>query len=324
MQLRSPQTARPLAYSVHAFNFGFQTKNSGSGQTLLNIGDRWRSVFSSEQDLKNSACNPKCARLSSRTRGAPQRHSATRLSLLATKFARASLPHGGKAWQVNRRTDPVRQSQGNSPHDRNVPSQGCCPIRKGGQPVSVIPPSQGTSVPCPKKDPRGYLPVLGIKASRKYALTCISSTVYGKELHYDGKRTLACLGTPQTCPLHAQGLPWRWYGFVGAVDHERRVWLIQLTVGAYQWSPSLQQLDGSLRGRKLDIYRLKDRNNSPMRVVVSSSLGSVASIPEPDLEYSVLRLFNHVGGLRLVEENAQAEAPRPKRRRKGKVTNETL
>jgi hypothetical protein len=187
--------------------------------------------------------------------------------------------------------------------------------------MSIVPKPGTAHVPCPPRLPIDYLQIESIKAGPPQKYVCLSTSVYGQIVHFHlgCNRSVSCTIATGRCVWHEFGLPLRWYGFVAVINAANRPRMIQITDRSYQWSPTLGQLDGNLRGRRLLISRLGKANNSPMRVLVTGDHPSTPPIGEPDVPRSVQLLLGQAEQFVIEQLPAEIPAEKPQHSKKGRA-----
>jgi hypothetical protein len=134
-------------------------------------------------------------------------------------------------------------------------------------------------VPCPAGGRLGYLPFFRAPQHGLLLVASLSPQIQGWVLHWHDGRTVPCLAPdPQTdtatrnarfCPCCAAGTSWRWEGFLcGVRSGDRKRGIIVVTQGAYLHSETLQEKDGSLVGKILEMGRSCHSKRGPVSVKV--------------------------------------------------------
>lgn len=173
------------------------------------------------------------------------------------------------------------------------------PPRALGQAAQIRP------APCPPTGGTPPIPLVGAygRAPRKFI--CLSESVVGYLLHFvDAQpkpRTMPHTGTGTFCTGCQQGKAIRWKGFVCALQlptYKRCI--LEITAGAYQFCPDLANLAGNLRGRVIEVQRMYDSKNSPVRASVGEKIQGAEKLkPAWDLHASLLRLWGFATALAL-------------------------
>lgn len=131
-----------------------------------------------------------------------------------------------------------------------------------------------------------------------YSFWIVSNRVYGYDVHYHNERTIPCMLPNAHCVCQREGLSVRWAGYLAVrAIPTTALYLIRITAGAFQNSPSLQAMDGKLRGHQIVLQRLGNAWTSPLQVAIVDPPESVKR-PSKLPELNVTEALERIWGIR--------------------------
>jgi hypothetical protein len=132
----------------------------------------------------------------------------------------------------------------------------------------------------PPENPSGHgLDLVRTPPAKKLVAAFTTPELIGCATHFYGGRTVPCSG--DDCAAHADGVPWRWHGYVGAynpaIDYH---FLFEMTAQAAE--PIVNWFDqyGTLRGAQFTAVRHGQRANGRVKIQVKSL--DLIKYPIPD------------------------------------------
>jgi hypothetical protein len=129
-----------------------------------------------------------------------------------------------------------------------------------------------------------YKPIRGI---------VLSENLLGTRTHFTRSRTIPCQG--EGCEHCAEGLPWRWHGYLAMIlDPGKEKVIIELTAqAAEQLKPTISGF-GSLRCVEILCERPSKRPNGRVRILARRNGIAPNSLPEaPEIQ----KIMLHIWGL---------------------------
>lgn len=153
-------------------------------------------------------------------------------------------------------------------------------------PVSI--PSYG-DVPLPENwfqrpDPgkRVYYELVRARLGAIMHFVILGNELWGVNQHYDGANTHPCIGRERRCRGCLEGLDVRWYGYLAVMSQTtRRKHILQLTKGAYERCPALDQQAGQLRGYSCTLSRRGENRNAPAVFQLGARIPNPQQLPPP-------------------------------------------
>lgn len=112
------------------------------------------------------------------------------------------------------------------------------------------------------KDPRGTaLPLKRTPPSRPIVALITSEDLIGCYTHFWGGHTVPCEG--ENCQACSEGIPYRWHGYLAAVDSSNRLhFIFEMTAQAAEAFKDFKKANGTLRGCLFEARRLRPVANS--------------------------------------------------------------
>lgn len=162
----------------------------------------------------------------------------------------------------------------------------------------------------PPDTPTGNgLPILRTPAGREIQAAVTCHEVLGCPTHYYQGRTIPC--EEPDCPPCKEGNPWRWHGWVTAINHQSgHQFLFEFTAQASEPFTQWFKEYGSLRGCLFRAKRLGHRSNS--RVHLTTKPLDMTKHPLPDAP-NVRKLLSVIWGIpytEIIEQGTQKHATR--------------
>lgn len=138
-------------------------------------------------------------------------------------------------------------------------------------------PNWSSSIPA---DPRGQpLPIRRTPRSGRLVAIATSPNLIGCNTHYWGGHTVPC--TAPNCPADLEGIPYRWHGYLGAVDTSTNEhFIFEFTAQAADQFRIYHLAYGTLRGCVFQAQRLRPVANS--RVVIKTKQADLRELHLPD------------------------------------------
>jgi hypothetical protein len=139
------------------------------------------------------------------------------------------------------------------------------------------------------------VPYWPIERCKRKALigTCLSSDLIGTMLHYDGKRSFACLGDEYCQMDHRKNVPRKTF-FIGAMVHpgcERKI--IQMTDRVEAAWDEAFCLYRTLRGVKFKLHRSPETTNGKLFCVTGKRDLNLDELPKcPDIVEMLWRIWD--------------------------------
>jgi hypothetical protein len=113
------------------------------------------------------------------------------------------------------------------------------------------------------------VPIYSPRGKRPVSFVLLNDHIHGFETHYlpaenpKDARTVPCLARIGDCPWHDQVKNIRWKGFLGALLRATgKRYLLEVTQGAWDTCPDLQQQNGTLRGYTYEVSRKSEAATS--------------------------------------------------------------
>lgn len=145
----------------------------------------------------------------------------------------------------------------------------------------------------PPQESSGYnFDIIRCPPSGKLRAAITSETLVGCPTHFFRGHTVPCTGSD--CSACAEGLPWRWHGYVTiftAATHFHQ--LLELTAPPAEVLATYRQQHGSLRGCEIILNRTSPRPNGRVRIQTKPMDLSQVSLPQaPDLRLILATMWN--------------------------------
>lgn len=176
-------------------------------------------------------------------------------------------------------------------------------------------------VPCPPTPQRVAPKLLVVRLGLKWRGAVLGERVLGLFQHWFEGRTRPCLAAWVTCADCQRALARMWYGYLPCLELPSRIpRVVVIPAAAFRCSLPLVEQNGRLRGWGIELERIGDSQNSPVRVSLSALRGDVhlpaAFNPAPSLlrvagigEDSMIgKLFMRDGELALVRDEVPTAA----------------
>jgi len=146
----------------------------------------------------------------------------------------------------------------------------------------------------PPKEKDGFaLRILRTPQAKAIKAIITSTDVLGCCTHFVRNRTLPCEGQ-ETCPWCAEGLSWRWHGYVAAllVDSLEH-FLFEFTANASDTFRNYQKLHDNLRGCYFQATRPSQRHNGRVVIQARPADQHRVHLPDPpDIKKLLCHLWN--------------------------------
>jgi len=132
----------------------------------------------------------------------------------------------------------------------------------------------------PPTDPsRVGLPLQRTPAARPLTAIVTSDDLLGCYTHFFGGRTVP--HEVQNCVACQKGVPYRWHGYVSAVDVSTHLhFLFETTAQAAEAFTQYRKANGKLRGCLFEATRMHRRHNG--RVIIRTKPADLGKVPLPD------------------------------------------
>lgn len=143
------------------------------------------------------------------------------------------------------------------------------------------------------KDPRGLaLPLKRTPTTGKIVAISTSEELIGCDTHFWGGHTIPCEGAD--CEAHAAGIPFRWHGYIGAVDVLTHLhFIFEMTVQAADAFKAFVKANRTLRGCVFEAKRLKAIVNSRVCIRCKPADLRERSLPRaPDIRKCMAIIWN--------------------------------
>lgn len=162
-------------------------------------------------------------------------------------------------------------------------------------------PNWSTDVP---KDSRGpAFPIKRTPTSRAITALVTSEDLIGCDTHFWGGHTVPC--SAPNCDACGQGIPFRWHGYLAAVDCKTHLhFIFEMTAQAAEAFKDFRAAHSTLRGCIFEAKRLKSIVNSrvcirckpadlreqhlPKAPDLRKCMAIIWNVPDPDVEVSGL------------------------------------
>ncbi len=147
-------------------------------------------------------------------------------------------------------------------------------------------------VPLPERT-TDYVRVVYPRVERPVSCTSLSATVLGVKMHWAEKNSFPCIRDYDSCPWCKQNLRKLWYGWILATDHVKRgTVLVQLTETAVRANAQLCNPSVDLRGAKIELERIADKDGSCVVARVTVNTWSDHSRKAiPDVWAALMRFY---------------------------------
>lgn len=145
----------------------------------------------------------------------------------------------------------------------------------------------------PPQETSGYnFDIVRCPASGKLRAAITSETLVGCPTHFFRGHTVPCSGAD--CSACAEGLPWRWHGYVTiftSATHFHQ--LLELTAPPAEALAAYRQTHGTLRGCEIILNRTSPRPNGRVRIQTKPLDLTQMSLPSPpDLRLILATMWN--------------------------------
>lgn len=138
--------------------------------------------------------------------------------------------------------------------------------------------------PTPAADRVKHVPIISPRPHQTLYMVITTEQVMGVETHWIEQRTTPCMQEVGDCRGCTAGLAKRWKGYLGGADLSTgRLGIIEVTLGAWEHCPRLQERDKSLRGLIAKLYRRGTKRNSPAFIELQAPTKNILLPPFPDL-----------------------------------------
>lgn len=145
----------------------------------------------------------------------------------------------------------------------------------------------------PKADGERALPLKRTPSVGRIRAVITSKDLVGTNTHFFGGHTVPC--EAPDCQACQKGIPWRWHGYVSAIQATKRLhFIFEFTAQAADTFRDYYALHDTLRGCIFDAERMHNRPNG--RVILQVKPGDLAELnlpTAPDLE-ACLRIIWHL------------------------------
>ncbi len=145
----------------------------------------------------------------------------------------------------------------------------------------------------PAPDAERALPIRRTPANGQLVAAVTSPELIGTNTHFFGGHTVPC--EAPDCEACGKGVPWRWHGYVAAIQAQTRMhFIFEFTAQAGEIFRDFYKLNSTLRGCVFCAERMHHRANG--RVILSCKPGDLAQLnlpAPPDLE-ACLAIIWHV------------------------------
>ncbi len=160
----------------------------------------------------------------------------------------------------------------------------------------------------PKPDGERALPLRRTPAAGRLVGVITSQDLVGCNTHFFGGHTVPC-ETPE-CEACQKGVPWRWHGYVSALQATTRLhFIFEFTAQAGDTFKEYFELHQTLRGCLFNAERMHHRPNG--RVILQVKPGDLAQLnlpQQPDLE-ACMRIIWHCPKKRTAENTRKNGRP---------------
>lgn len=167
--------------------------------------------------------------------------------------------------------------------------------------ISLVAKSYGNTVGWgvkPPKNGKPHVAILQPEPGKRLRLIVMDDAITSVVVHWhaDGighGRSLPCAGRENRCPACAQNLPARWKGYLACLNLDtRKGCIVSLTPSALDSCPRVAEVDKSIRGMELHVWRKGQRVNSPMLCSIGNPEHRViVPIPVIDTREVLLRMW---------------------------------
>lgn len=145
----------------------------------------------------------------------------------------------------------------------------------------------------PPRDPRGNsLTLRRTPTGRPLQAIVTSTDLIGTPTHFWRGRTMPC--TLPDCPAHEAGMPWRWHGYLSALNtasHEH--FLFEMTAQACEAFVQYRTAYESLRGCLFMARRVNASHNARVHIVTKpADLENIQLPPAPNLVKILAIIWN--------------------------------
>ncbi|MEE9472471.1 MAG: hypothetical protein V3V82_00625 [Acidimicrobiia bacterium] len=139
-------------------------------------------------------------------------------------------------------------------------------------------PIWSTDVPKPGRGPS--FPLKRTPQGRGIIAIVTSDDLVGCDTHWWGGHTVPCEG--EQCEAHKAGIPFRWHGYLSAVDTTSHLhFIFEMTAQAADTFKDFRKAHGSLRGCIFEAKRLKSAHNSRVCIRCKPADLREAHLPQP-------------------------------------------
>ncbi|KKM18034.1 hypothetical protein LCGC14_1669790 [marine sediment metagenome] len=143
------------------------------------------------------------------------------------------------------------------------------------------------------KDSRGLaLPLKRAPTNGKIVAIVTNEELIGCNTHFWGGHTTPCEG--KDCEAHLRGIPFRWHGYLGAVDVQTHLhFIFEMTVQAADSFKAFHRANRTLRGCIFEAKRLKAIVNSRVCIKCKPADLRERSLPKaPDIRKCMAIIWN--------------------------------
>lgn len=144
-----------------------------------------------------------------------------------------------------------------------------------------------------------FIPIVRAPAEGRLKVVSVSLDLVGREVHWNGERTVPCQGGRPLCPLCKDHAPKKWLGYLGCwLPEVDRIAMLEVTAEAvdhcYHFEPGLL---GDLRGWEVHAYRVRPSKHSRVVIEFVRQVDEETPVPPPfDVGGALERIWR--GGLR--------------------------
>lgn len=139
-------------------------------------------------------------------------------------------------------------------------------------------PTWSHEVPTPGRGPS--FPLKRTPQGRGIIAIVTSDDLIGCDTHWWGGHTVPCEG--QQCEAHKAGIPFRWHGYLSAVDTTSHLhFIFEMTAQAADVFKDFRKAHGTLRGCIFEAKRLKSAHNSRVCIRCKPADLREAHLPQP-------------------------------------------
>ena len=145
----------------------------------------------------------------------------------------------------------------------------------------------------PAPDAERALPIRRTPANGQIVAAVTSLELLGTNTHFFGGHTVPC--EAPDCEACGKGIPWRWHGYVAAIQAKTRMhFIFEFTAQAGEIFRDFFTLNRTLRGCVFSAERMHHRPNG--RVILNCKPGDLAqlNLPEPPDLQACLAIIWHL------------------------------